>query len=60
MSTLVKITDELKELDKLIDKAHSNGEIPQYGPCGHSVIKETVSILKEEINGIKPTDITTE
>jgi hypothetical protein len=57
MSTIVKISDELKVLDKLIDKAHLEGEIPQYGPSGHSVIKETIGILKEEIDGIKPSNI---
>ena len=52
--TIVRISDEIKVLDGLITKAHKEGDIPKYGPSGHSVIQETIGILKEEINGIKP------
>ena len=57
MSTIIKISDELDELDKLIDKARSEGEIPQYGQYSHNVIKETIGIRKTEINGVKTTHL---
>lgn len=56
MSTLVKISDEIRTLDNLVDKAHLEGEIPQYGTSSHSIIKETIGILKTEIEGIKPSE----
>ena len=56
--TIVRISDEIEVLDKLITKAHKEGDIPNYGTSGHHVIQETLGILKEEINGIKPQNAT--